>query len=62
MILHVFVTNHIDTILLLAGTNVDAAKKILEDSGLPIIQAKDLDHAAVTAVDQASLKTKAQAC
>lgn len=46
----------------LEGTNVDAAKKILQDSGLPIIQAKDLDHAAMTAVDQASLKTKAQAC
>lgn len=46
----------------LSGTNVDAAKKILKDSGLPIIQAKDLDHAAMAAVDQASLKAKAQAC
>lgn len=50
------------TVSCFVGTNVDAAKKILQDSGLPIIQAKDLDHAALTAVDQASLKTKAQAC
>ena len=34
----------------LEGTNVDAAKKILEDSGLPIQGATDLDDAAQKAV------------
>ena len=38
----------------LEGTNVDAAKKIMADSGLPIISADDLDDAAQKAV--ASLK------
>jgi succinyl-CoA synthetase beta subunit len=34
----------------LAGTNVDKGKKILADSGLPIISADDLDDAAKKAV------------
>jgi succinyl-CoA synthetase beta subunit len=34
----------------LEGTNVDAAKDILANSGLPIISAEDLDDAAVKAV------------
>lgn len=38
----------------LIGTNVDAAKKILQDSGLPIKSATDLDDAAKKAV--ASIK------
>jgi len=37
-------------IVRLAGTNVDQAKKILRDSGLPIITADDLDDAALKAV------------
>lgn len=32
------------------GTNVDAAKKILKESGLPIQSASDLDDAAKKAV------------
>ncbi len=35
---------------LCAGTNVDAAKKILQESGLPIQSASDLDDAAKKAV------------
>merc|ERR1712142_802780 len=38
----------------LEGTNVDAAKRIMAESGLPIISAEDLDDAAQKAV--ASLK------
>lgn len=34
----------------LEGTNVDAAKKILDKSGLPIITAKNLEEAAQKAV------------
>jgi succinyl-CoA synthetase beta subunit len=34
----------------LEGTNVEAGKKILKDSGLTIITADDLDDAAVKAV------------
>lgn len=34
----------------LLGTNVEAAKKILKDSGLPIQSASDLDDAAKKAV------------
>ena len=37
----------------LAGTNVEMGKKILEDSGLPIIAAEDLADAAKKAVDAA---------
>ena len=37
----------------LAGTNVDLGKKILEESGLPIIAAEDLADAAKKAVDAA---------
>ena len=33
-----------------SGTNVEAAKKILKDSGLPIQSASDLDDAAQKAV------------
>ncbi len=33
-----------------AGANVDAARKILEDSGLPIQTAQDMDTAAKKAV------------
>lgn len=33
-----------------SGTNVDAAKKILAESKLPIILANDLDDAAIKAV------------
>lgn len=35
---------------ILIGTNVDAAKKILKESGLPIQSASDLDDAAKKAV------------
>ena len=34
----------------LEGTNVDEGKKIMSDSGLPIISADDLDDAAKKAV------------
>ena len=34
----------------LEGTNVDNAKKIIEDSGLAIVSASDLDDAARKAV------------
>ena len=34
----------------LEGTNVDEAKKIMAESGLPIISAEDLDDAAQKAV------------
>lgn len=34
----------------LEGTNVDNAKKIIEDSGLAIVSAADLDDAAKKAV------------
>ena len=37
-------------IVRLEGTNVDIGKKILKESGLPIIAANDLDDAAVKAV------------
>ena len=39
----------------LEGTNVEQARKILEDSGLAITTASDLDDAAIKAVD--ALKT-----
>lgn len=38
----------------LEGTNVDAAKKIIAESGLPIISAQDLDDAAIKAVKSIS--------
>lgn len=41
---------NIPLIVRLEGTNVDAAKKILEESGLPITSACDLDDAASKAV------------
>jgi len=34
----------------LEGTNVEAAREILANSGLPIINAEDLDDAAIKAV------------
>ena len=37
-------------LLSLVGTNVEAANKMIEDSGLPIITAVDLDDAASKAV------------
>ena len=37
-------------IVRLAGTNVDEGKRILDESGLDLIQAEDLDDAAVKAV------------
>jgi succinyl-CoA synthetase beta subunit len=40
----------IPVVVRLAGTNVDLGKKILADSGLPLISASDLDDAAQKAV------------
>ncbi|GAB64146.1 MAG: ADP-forming succinate--CoA ligase subunit beta [Candidatus Jettenia sp.] len=37
---------HIPLVVRLEGTNVDRAKKILHDSGLPILSAKDMKEAA----------------
>jgi succinyl-CoA synthetase beta subunit len=41
----------------LAGTNVEEGRRILDESGLDLIAAEDLDHAAAAAV--ASLKAAA---
>ena len=41
-------------IVRLEGTNVDGGKKILADSGLPIIAADNLDQAAQRAVEAAA--------
>jgi len=46
----------IPLVVRLAGTNVDLGQKLLRESGLPIINASDLDDAAQKAV--ASLKTR----
>ncbi|MEP7059261.1 MAG: ADP-forming succinate--CoA ligase subunit beta [Actinomycetota bacterium] len=40
----------VPVVVRLAGTNVDAGRKILNDSGMAIIQAADLDEAAAKAV------------
>ncbi len=40
----------IPVVVRLAGTNVELGKKILADSGLPLISAHDLDDAAQKAV------------
>jgi succinyl-CoA synthetase beta subunit len=41
---------NVPLVVRLEGTNVEAAKKILADSGLPILAADDLDDAAAKAV------------
>eukprot|EP00002_Diphylleia_rotans_P004484 TRINITY_DN1331_c0_g1_i3.p2 TRINITY_DN1331_c0_g1~~TRINITY_DN1331_c0_g1_i3.p2 ORF type:complete len:292 (+),score=92.23 TRINITY_DN1331_c0_g1_i3:262-1137(+) len=41
---------NVPLVVRLAGTNVDLAKKIISESGLPIISADDLDDAAKKAV------------
>ena len=41
---------HVPVIVRLAGTNVEAGRKILDESGLALIQAEDLDDAAEKAV------------
>jgi len=38
----------------LAGTNVEEGERVLEESGLPVIRAKDLGEAARKAVEAAS--------
>ena len=43
----IFVSNHV---WLTPGTNVDQAKKLLQESGLPIQSASDLSDAAEKAV------------
>jgi succinyl-CoA synthetase beta subunit len=40
----------VPVIVRLAGTNVDEGRRILDDSGLELIQAQDLDDAAAKAV------------
>jgi succinyl-CoA synthetase beta subunit len=40
----------VPVIVRLAGTNVDEGRRILDESGLDLIQAEDLDDAAVKAV------------
>lgn len=40
----------IPLVVRLAGTNVELAKALIKDSGLPIITAEDLDDAAQKAV------------
>lgn len=42
----------VPVVVRLAGTNVDAGKRILKESGLNIISADDLDDAAIKAVSQ----------
>jgi malate-CoA ligase subunit beta len=41
----------VPVIVRLAGTNVDEGRRILDESGLALIQAEDLDDAAAKAVD-----------
>jgi succinyl-CoA synthetase beta subunit len=51
------VSLHVPLVVRLEGTNVDLGKKILADSGLPIVSADDLDDAAekvVNAVKEAA--------
>ncbi len=51
------VSLHVPLVVRLEGTNVDLGKKILADSGLPIVSANDLDDAAekvVNAVKEAA--------
>lgn len=43
-------TRRCNRFLLVPGTNVHEAKRILTESGLPITAAEDLDDAAVKAV------------
>ena len=45
------VSLHVPLVVRLEGTNVDLGKKILADSGLPILAAEDLDDAAKKIVD-----------
>jgi succinyl-CoA synthetase beta subunit len=44
------VSLHVPLVVRLEGTNVDKGKKILADSGLPIVSADDLDDAAAKVV------------
>ena len=44
------VSLHVPLVVRLEGTNVDAARELLANSGLPIINAEDLDDAAQKAV------------
>ncbi len=44
------VSLHVPLVVRLEGTNVDLGKKILADSGLPIVSADDLGDAAVKVV------------
>ncbi|MEX0923593.1 MAG: ADP-forming succinate--CoA ligase subunit beta [Rhodovibrionaceae bacterium] len=51
------VSLHVPLVVRLEGTNVELGKKILEESGLPIVSAEDLEDAAakiVTAVREAA--------
>jgi succinyl-CoA synthetase beta subunit len=45
------VSLHVPLVVRLEGTNVDLGKKILADSGLPIVSADDLDDAAAKVVN-----------
>ena len=45
------VSLHVPLVVRLEGTNVDLGKKILADSGLPILAAEDLADAAKKIVD-----------
>ncbi len=44
----------------LAGTNVDEGRRILEESGLPVVRANDLGEAASRAVEAASDKAQSE--
>jgi succinyl-CoA synthetase beta subunit len=44
----------VPVIVRLAGTNVEEGRKILDESGLALIQADDLDDAAAKAVHAVS--------
>ncbi|MDX2266143.1 MAG: malate--CoA ligase subunit beta [Hyphomicrobiales bacterium] len=52
---------NVPLVVRLSGTNVEAGRKIIAESGLPIISANTLSEAAAKAVDAAKSATSAQA-
>ena len=51
----------VPVIVRLAGTNVDEGRRILDESGLELIQAADLDDAAAKAVEAAAARQEVPA-
>jgi succinyl-CoA synthetase beta subunit len=51
----------VPVIVRLAGTNVDEGRRILDESGLELIQAADLDDAAAKAVEAAGARQEVPA-